>query len=198
MTHGQGVLYLRQILSTHSHLTGLIMKRMLFACVALFICTVAHAGADTVTNATPKSYQIRNVKFGDLLRPRDANSANGTPLVLYPAQPWKCMTWKLLPAGDSVFQLRNHFTSKTFAAGATNQVPSPVVQVPFAKDAAARPVWQFVKLADGTCEIVDVKSGHALTAVKSDDAPKIVLEPWSNQPEQKWELIEIDPASLTM
>ena len=174
------------------------MIRTLVAVLALLFGVALSVYADTVTNVAPKSYQIRNVKFGDLLRPRDANSANGTPLVLYPAQPWKCMTWKLLPAGDSVFQLRNHFTSKTFAAGATNQVPSPVVQVPFAKDADARPAWQFVKLSDGTCEIVDVKSGHALTAMKSDDAPKIVLEPWSNQPEQKWELIEIDPASLTM
>jgi len=34
--------------------------------------------------------------------------------VLYPAEPWKCMTWKLRPAGESVFHVQNHFTSKTF------------------------------------------------------------------------------------
>src|SRR5262249_22627047 len=63
-----------------------------------------------------KSYQIRNKQFGDLLRPEDANSADGTPIVLYPAQAWKCMTWKLSAAGESQFCLQNRFTSKTFAA----------------------------------------------------------------------------------
>ena len=55
---------------------------------------------------TPKSYQIANKKHGDLLRPKDANGSNGTPIVLYPVQLWKCLTWKLTPAGDSEFRLR--------------------------------------------------------------------------------------------
>jgi hypothetical protein len=36
--------------------------------------------------AAPESFQVRNRKFGDLLRPEDAHSATGTRLVLYPAQ----------------------------------------------------------------------------------------------------------------
>lgn len=63
---------------------------------------------------TTESFQIRNKKFGDLLRPEGANGANGTQIVLYTAEPWKCMTWKLRPAGESVFHVQNHFTSKTF------------------------------------------------------------------------------------
>ncbi|MDR3459628.1 MAG: RICIN domain-containing protein [Verrucomicrobiae bacterium] len=177
------------------------MKWKLFACVALFLCTALRASADSATNSplasAPKSYQIRNVKYADLLRPEDANNANGTRLVLYPAQPWKCMTWKLLPAGADTFQVRNHFTSKTFAGSSTNDV-APVVQVPFAKDAAARPVWHFIKLNDGGYEITDPKTGRVLTAEKERGSPKITLEPWHDQPEQKWELIEIDPATLTM
>jgi hypothetical protein len=65
--------------------------------------------------SAPESFQIRNKKFGELLRPEAANGADGTRIVLYPAQSWKCMTWKLHPAGESAFQLQNHFTSKTFA-----------------------------------------------------------------------------------
>ena len=75
----------------------------------------ANAGS-SAKSSSPASFQVRNKKFGELLRPRDANSANGTPLVLYSAQPWKCMTWKFHPAGENAFHLQNHFTSKTFAA----------------------------------------------------------------------------------
>jgi hypothetical protein len=40
--------------------------------------------------AAPESFQIRNKKFGDPLRPEDTNSATGARIVLYPAQLWKC------------------------------------------------------------------------------------------------------------
>ena len=174
------------------------MRKIIAAGLALLVFPSLGVGADSATNSVsaptsaPKSYQIRNVKFGELLRPEDASSANGTRLVLYPAQPWKCMTWKLFPAGDGVFQVKNHFTAKTFAASSTNELASPVTQVPFAKDAAARPAWRFVKLGDGSYEIVETKSGHALTAVTADGSEKIVTAVWSDQPEQKWELIETD------
>src|SRR5215469_15686242 len=73
------------------------------------------------------SYQIRNKQFGDLLRPEGANGATGTRLVLYPAQPWKCMTWKFHAAGESAFQLQNHFTSKTFAGDTSAEKPLEAV-----------------------------------------------------------------------
>ena len=73
-----------------------------------------------------------------------------------------------------------------------------MVQVPFAKEAGARPAWRFIKLSDGTYEIADTKSGQVLTAAKEVYSAKIVLEAWQEKPEQKWELIEIDPAQLTM
>ncbi|HEV2696145.1 MAG TPA: hypothetical protein VG347_24875 [Verrucomicrobiae bacterium] len=173
------------------------LSRTIYAAVALLLVLALPAPADTATNSAPKSYQIRNVKYADLLRPEDANSANGTRLVLYPAQPWKCMTWKAIPAGDGKFQLRNHFTSKTFGGTSTNEIAA-VVQVPFAKDADLRPTWQFIQLADGTYEIADPKTARALTAEKDGDSAKVTLKPWHDKPEQKWELLPIDPATLTM
>ena len=107
------------------------------------------------------------------------------------------MTWKLFPTGTDTFQVRNHFTSKTFDCSSTNAA-SPVVQVPFGKEASARPTWRFIKLTGGNYEIADVKTGRVLTAEKERVSTKIALEPWQEQPEQKWELIEIDPATLTM
>ncbi len=146
----------------------------------------------------PASFQVRNKKYGELLRPRDANNANGTPLVLYPAQPWKCMTWKFHPAGDSTFQLQNHFTSKTFAAVEAGQAQPSVSQLPFAKEPAARPAWKFSKLGNGAYRITDAKSGKALAAVKDDTGLRVVEQTWQDTDEQKWELLPIDPKELTM
>lgn len=151
--------------------------------------------------AAPESFQIRNQKFGDLLRPEDADSAPGTRLVLYPAQPWKCLTWKFIPAGGALFQLQNHFTSKTFAADAKPGQPQPAVtQVAFAKEAGERPKWQFTKLDDGTYRVTDPQSGKALTAVKTEASSTvtIVIAPWRDAGEQKWELLKTDPAKLSM
>jgi hypothetical protein len=145
------------------------------------------------------TYQVRNQKFKDLLRPKDANNADGTRIVLYSAQPWKCMTWSLRPAGTSAFRLQNLFTSKTIAADSkTDQAQQAVIQVPL--DREAGPVWQFTRLEDGSYKITEAKSGKALTAVKvgSDDEAKIIVELWRNQAEQKWDLQKIDPKQLTM
>lgn len=155
----------------------------------------APAKANPVPEAT--TYQIRNVKHQDLLRPKDANSATGTPIVLYSAQPWKCMTWRLQPAGESGFHLKNLFTSKTFAAGSET---AAVTQVPLAKDGGDSPVWQFTKLADGNYRITDSKSGKVLTAAENSGEyeVKIVIAPWQNSDGQKWILEKMDPKNLTM
>src|SRR5215471_11350344 len=119
------------------------MKRLWLITLLIAVCAPAF-GADTsvpaANSSAPASYQVRNKKFAQLLRPEDANSANATRLVLYPAQPWKCMTWKFHAAGESSFQLQNHFTSKTFAGETVEKPLQAVIQVPFAKESDKRPV----------------------------------------------------------
>src|SRR5262249_10536372 len=112
----------------------------------------------------------------------------------YSAQPWKCMTWKLSSAGESAFHLQNHFTSKTFVAK-TNGTTCLVAQIPFAREASARPAWNFVKLPGGFYRIIDLRSGESLTASSTDI---ITLSSWKEAPEQQWELIVTDPSKLTM
>ena len=168
------------------------MKKIVFFAVAVVVAALVSFAADT-TSSAPKSFQIRNLKFGQVLRPENANNADGTPIVLYPAQPWKCMTWKLLPVGDSAFQLQNHFTHKTFA-GRTNETRLAVVQVPFDRESLKRPAWKVAKLSNGFYRIIDA-SGESLTASSKQ---AVILAPWEEKPEQQWELIETDPAQLTM
>ncbi len=135
------------------------------------------------------------------MRPQDANNADGTPIVLYPAQLWKCMTWRFSSAGESRFHLQNHFTSKTFVGGASAEGKStPVAQVPFAKDKSDPPAWQFTRLNDGTFGITDPKTGKALTALEeaNHSGVKVVLDAWAGGDNQKWRLTDIDPKTLTM
>jgi len=168
------------------------MKKLMLFAVVVGAMACFLSAAEGPTGA--KSYQIRNCKFDQLLRPRDANSSDGTRIVLYPAQPWKCMTWKLLPAGDAAFQLQNHFTQKTFEAK-TNEAGAMLVQVPFDRNSSKRSTWKFEKLPDGFYRITEVASGRCLAASSKE---AVTLAPAKDQPEQEWELIETDPAKLTM
>jgi hypothetical protein len=176
------------------------MKKLnLFTVILAMVLGCCGAFAGDAPEAT--TYQIRNVKHQELLRPRDANSATGTPIVLYPAQPWKCMTWRLQPAGESAFHLKNLFTGKTFSASAdTNAPTSFVTQIPLTKNGGESSAWSFTKLDDGNYKISDNKSGKVLTAKKSADESeaKIVAALWENQDEQKWILEKMDPKQLTM
>jgi hypothetical protein len=181
--------------------------KMFCVCLAGSITALVALAGDSVSQpgagkgVLPGSFQIRNQKYGNLLRPEEANRADGTRIVLYPAQPWKCMTWKLHGSGDSRFQLQNHFTGKTFAAEpGAGKAEGAVTQVPFSKKPEERPTWDLFKLTDGTYKITDTRSGKALTAVKEEagSEAKIVVRAWREEADQKWELIEIDPTQLTM
>jgi len=176
------------------------MKKTISALAMLAMFAGATMIRAAEPTATPESCQLRNKKFGKLLRPEDASGADGARIVLYPAQPWKCMTWKMHPAGESTFNLQNHFTGKTFAASAkADGIQAPVTQVPFAKEALVRPAWRLTKLPDGLYQIIEVKSGKALTASAADGGgSRITIAPVAKGDEQKWEVEKIDPSKLTM
>ncbi|HXS69250.1 MAG TPA: hypothetical protein VN761_10430 [Candidatus Polarisedimenticolia bacterium] len=170
------------------------MQRSIIITFALCAMTWSLFAADLNQDLAPGSYQIRNRKFDELLRPENASNADGTHIVLYPAQPWKCMTWKLLPAGPSAFYLQNYFTRKTFESK-TNAAGFVVIQIPLAREAAHRPSWHFTKLSNGFYRITGGRSGESLTASSES---VITLAPWKEMPEQQWHLAVADPAKLTM
>ncbi len=58
-----------------------------------------------------------------LLRIKDANKSDGTPLVGYAPQDWKCMTWDFNHVDGSIYFLKNLFTGKTIQS--LNKNPSP-------------------------------------------------------------------------
>jgi Ricin-type beta-trefoil lectin domain-like len=60
------------------------------------------------------TYAIKNVQTGMLLRIKDANNTNGTPLVAWSPVNWKCVTWDFKHIEGETYLLRNLFTNKTF------------------------------------------------------------------------------------
>ncbi|GAA4214716.1 hypothetical protein GCM10022289_48600 [Pedobacter jeongneungensis] len=67
-----------------------------------------------LAQAIKGNYAIKNVLTGMLLRVKDASGKNGTPLVAYNPQNWKCMTWNFIGIEGNTYQLKNLFTGKTF------------------------------------------------------------------------------------
>jgi hypothetical protein len=140
------------------------------------------------------NYAIKNVQTGMLLRVKDANSKNGTPLVAYYPQNWKCMTWNFKNTGTNTYQLQNLFTNKTF---------QPVTE------AKANVAFEEQPLAAGTAnqqyEFVNVKKDTYLIKLKGTDlyitpADKkgsvnspIILAAKTNTPDQLWTIYEQAP-----
>jgi hypothetical protein len=175
------------------------MKRTVLPWLALLAGALTTLGAEQLlTAATNTSFQVRNRKYGDLLRPRDASNRDGAPIVLYPGQPWKCMIWRFTDDGKCGFRLKNHFTSKSFGpATVTEGKPTPVQQVPCAADAHDAPGWTFVRQADGSYRVGQPGTDLVLTAAESPEGTRVVLAPWRNADEQKWDLLKA-PENPTM
>lgn len=135
----------------------------------------------------PAGYQLQNKATGLLMRPLDANSAEGTPIVIYPKTSWKCLTWELKPAGDSnVFTLQNYFTSKTIRAEKP-EAKGTITQVKFSMDGNA-PKWKFIPVGEGYYRI-EHPSGLILGVDDKDTNSPLLLQKWLNQPTQMWKLL---------
>lgn len=59
------------------------------------------------------SFAIKNVETGIVLRIKDANTANGTPIVAYSPVNWKCVTWNFKQVEGQTYTLTNLFSGKT-------------------------------------------------------------------------------------
>lgn len=134
----------------------------------------------------PGSYQVQNKATGLVLRPLDANGANGTPIVVYPPTSWKCMTWDFKPAKDAgAFLLWNYFTSKTFTT-TTSAQNAPLVETPM--DTAKLKGFRFVPAGNGFYRIEDA-SGLVLTVDGDDVNARVVLKKWNGDAKQLWKLL---------
>jgi len=140
------------------------------------------------------NYAIKNVQTGMLLRVKDAEAKNGTPLVAYHPENWKCMTWNFKNTGSNTYQLQNLFTNKTFQPSAKAAPNVPFEEQPLLVNA---PNQQY--------EFIAVKKDTYLIKLKDTDLyvtpadPKgsvnsaIVLAKKRNTPDQYWNIYEQSP-----
>lgn len=91
------------------------------------------------------TYAIKNVKTGMLLRIKDANDRNGTPLVAYNPQNWKCMTWEFQNKGGDTYQLKNLYTNKTFQPLGQEKDHTIIEQQPLVADASNQK-YEFIEI----------------------------------------------------
>ena len=81
---------------------------VVFTCIMLCVSVACHA-QDIIQG----TYAIKNVQTGMVLRIKDADSKDGTPIVAYSPVNWKCVTWDFKHVDGQTYQLRNLFTGKT-------------------------------------------------------------------------------------
>lgn len=105
------------------------MKSLFLLCSIVVMTLIITIGYSQKIKGT---FAVENVKTGIYLRIKDANKADGTPLVAYSSVNWKCATWNFNQVEGQNYQLKNLFTGKTFQAeGLTPEEGNALEQQPF-------------------------------------------------------------------
>ena len=177
------------------------MKRIivLFSLV-LLAATVVHAQLIT------GNYAIKNVQTGMLLRVKDAGSKNGTPLVSYYPENWKCMTWDFKNTGPQTYQLQNLLTNKTFqpqgaaasgTGGPSGNAVAPGTAMEEQPLAANAPGQQYEFLPVKTDTYLIRLKGSELYITPGDADGKIntviILAKKNDKPNQYWTIYKQEP-----
>ncbi len=141
------------------------------------------------------TYAIKNVETGKLLRIKDANGSDLTPLVLYSPVNWKCMTWDFQHVSGETYHLKNLFTGKTFTtAGQPAKEGIELKQLPLdANDAMQK--WEFIDQGDKTYLIRLAGTELYVTPSDSKGATNspIILSKKSGSELQLWTIYEQHP-----
>ena len=93
--------------------------------LSIIISAMLFLSFNSIAQNIKGTYAIKNVETGMLLRIKDANKTNGTPIVAYSPVNWKCVTWDFQHVDGQSYQLRNLYSNKTFQS--INTIPAPGV-----------------------------------------------------------------------
>jgi hypothetical protein len=140
------------------------------------------------------TYAIKNEQTGMLLRVKDARSENGTPLVAYNPENWKCMTWDFQHVEGNTYKLKNLFTSKTFQPVAEANPGVALEEQPLNADNANQQ-YEFEPIDQDTF-MIKLK-GTDLYLTPSDKKgsvnSKIILAKKTNTKDQYWDIYQQSP-----
>jgi hypothetical protein len=140
------------------------------------------------------TYAIKNVQTGMLLRVKGAHSENGTPLVAYYPENWKCMTWDFQHVEGNTYKLKNLFTSKTFQPVTQANVGVALEEQPINADNSTQQ-YEFEPVDNDTF-LIKLK-GTDLYLTPSDKKgsvnSKIILTKKTNTKDQYWDIYQQSP-----
>lgn len=145
------------------------------------------------TQPTPikGDFALKNVHTGKYVRIKDANGANGTPIVAYSPVNWKCVTWEFRAAEKGGYTLKNLFSGKTLQ--------------PLNGEAKAGVAMEEQPLAGQLYEVVEAGKGEYFIRVKGSELyltpadpggatnSSIVLQTKQEGDLQRWTLVEQHP-----
>jgi len=160
------------------------MKRKLLLIGWLFIATASKA------QVSENSYAIANVATGKVLRIKDANTQDGTPIVAYSPVNWKCVTWDCKRYGDGSYQLVNLYSGKTMQTGNDGRSleEQPV------KGGDKKQQYEFVKAEKGQYLIKLAGTDLFITAPSDKSNSSLIkLAPKNSSALQLWILKEQHP-----
>ena len=160
------------------------------------LCTVAFIllAAISFGQIIKGTYAIKNMQTGMLLRIKDANTANGTPLVAYHPVNWKCMTWNFNHVEGQTYQLKNLFSNKTFQPKAAATEGVALEEQPLVNKQATQQ-YEFIPIDKNVYKIK--LKGTELYVTPSDakgsDNSQIMLAANQNGKLQQWTIYEQNP-----
>jgi len=162
-------------------------KSFLFFCFSILM--VGFANAQIIKG----NYAIKNVQTGMLLRVKDASNKNGTPLVAYDPQNWKCMTWDFKNVDGNTYQLRNLFTGKTFQPKKSTETLFNLEEQPLVTGDVNQ---QYEFIAVGSAYMIKLKGTELFLTPedkKGSTNSNIVLAKKTNTKDQYWTIYEQSP-----
>jgi len=139
-------------------------------------------------------FALKNVHTGMYVRIKDANGANGTPIVAYSPVNWKCVTWEFKPVEGGGYTLRNLFSGKTLQPlRGEARAGVALEEQPMGTDK----VQQYEVIAAGNNQYYVRLKGSDLYLTPSDPGGEtnssIVLQTKKEGDLQRWTLVEQHP-----
>ena len=169
------------------------MKRIyFFSALVILLLSMSVTGFAQQIQGT---YAIKNVETGMLLRIKDANGKNGTPLVAYNPVNWKCMTWDFKHLEGNTYQLKNLFTSKTFQPKDGNAADGVTLEQQPLVNGQANQQYEFIAVDKNVYFIKAKGTELYLTPVDKNGAidTGIKLAPKDGSKLQRWTIYLQNP-----
>lgn len=141
---------------------------------------------------TPNAFMIQNVTSGLVIRPRNAEIADGVPIIQYTPQNWECTTWQMIGIDRDTYLLKDLYTQKSFGPVRQPVDGVELVQQPIGGDKLQH--WVFEPIEDNRYRIRLADTNLYITSQNSTVNARLILTAGDEQNDaQQWILKQQHP-----